>query len=197
MYNPADWFWAGEPDSRTSEIIYSSSAGKVVPADDAVYVAWSDAGNSATPWPKDATGAVTSAALDDILIAAGLPATGLAVMTTADLAAYANAKQWALATGGHAVTIGGVPHLFATNVESMTLMDGKVSRLSQPNPPASFNWQLDSGFVNIPAAEFVVAATSCADFVQATFDVLFPMLAEIAAGTITTTAQIDAAAWPT
>ena len=61
--------------------------------------------------------------------------------TQAQLLAYANAKQWALATGGHAVTVGGASHVFATDPTSLTMMGGKVARLAQPSPPASFNWQ--------------------------------------------------------
>jgi len=112
------------------------------------------------------------------------------------LSAYANAKQWALATGGYTVTIAGTALIFGTDVESRADLAGKVSRLAQPNPPASINWQFVSGFVTISAADFTTAAIEIADFFQATFDALKIVLAGIAAGTITTTAQIDAAAWP-
>ena len=112
--------------------------------------------------------------------------------------AYANAKQWALATGGHAVTVGGASHVFATDPTSLTMMGGKVARLAQPSPPTSFNWQTpDGSWLVIAAADFPAIAASCADFVQATFDALKIVEAQIAAGTITTTAQVDAASWPT
>jgi hypothetical protein len=80
MYNPANWYWAGEPDGRSAPIIYSATQGKVVAATDAAYEAWA-ATNAPTPWPKDATGVVTAAALDEVLVAAGLPATGLGPAT--------------------------------------------------------------------------------------------------------------------
>lgn len=197
QYNATIWYWAGQPEGQTAPIIYSSAKAAVVAETDADYIAWIASGGGATPWPRDETGAITVAALDEVLTAAGLPATRLAVLTKDGLNAYANAKQWSLATGGHTVTVGGVARRFATDVTSMTMMDGKVTRMSQPNPPASFNWQFPTGFVNIPAADFVVAATACADFVQATFDMLFETVQPgIADGTITTTAQIDDAAWP-
>ncbi len=117
--------------------------------------------------------------------------------TASDLAAYANRKQWEMATGGFSIAIDGTPRTFATDSTAQGLITGKSVRLGQPNPPASIDWQFaDVGFVMISAADFIVAATAIADFVQATFDALKPVLAAIGAGTITTIAEIDAAAWP-
>ena len=196
MYNPANWYWIGRPDGRQSDVIYSSAKGAIVAANDSDYVAWAKS-NVATPWPSDAAGAKTAAALDDVLGAHGLPATSLAVPTQAQLLAYANNKQWALAVGGFTVHISGTPYRFATDDISLTMMNGKVARLSQPSPPASFNWQVGPNtWLTISAANFTAAATACADFVQATFDELKVIQAAILAGTITTYAAIDAAAWP-
>jgi hypothetical protein len=112
-------------------------------------------------------------------------------------AAYANAKQWALAIGGYTVTIDGVGLTFSTNVASQALIIGKAVRLGQPNPPATVNWQFGPGdFATISAADFLAAAVKIADFVQATFDALELVLADVDAGAITTTAEVDAAAWP-
>lgn len=115
------------------------------------------------------------------------------------LMAYANTKQWALATGGYTITLSGTPRTFKTDSESQGLMTGKALRLTQPSPPTTVNWQFggaSSDFAEIDAADFMTAATAVADFVQATFDTLRQVLADIAAGTITSTAQIEAAAWP-
>lgn len=114
----------------------------------------------------------------------------------AQLNDYANAKQWNLATGGYTVTIDGAGITFPTDVVSMGLITGKAARLAQPNPPASFIWQTPTGFVTIAAADFISVATQIADFVQATFDDLEPVEASIASGSITTTAAVDSAAWP-
>lgn len=126
------------------------------------------------------------------------PNAPVVTMTKPALAAYANAKQWTLATGGHNVTIQGTQLLFATDTTSMTLLTGKISRLSQASPPASVGWQFSNGqFVTISATDLTAAAISVADFIQATFDALRTVLTAVANGSTTTTAQIDSAAWPT
>lgn len=118
------------------------------------------------------------------------------VVTPTDLANYANAKQWALATGGYTLTLSGQALTFGTDETSQGLITGKYVRLALPNPPATISWQFPSGFVSVSQADFVKAATAIADFIQATFDALQVIEAAIAAGTITTAAEIDAAAWP-
>ena len=117
--------------------------------------------------------------------------------TAEQLIAYANAKQWILATSGYTVTIDSEPVLFQTTETAMALIAGKAQQFARPNPPVSVDWQIGpTEFVTIAAADFVSAATKIADFVQATFDELKAVLAEIVAGTITMYSQIDAAAWP-
>ncbi|MBB4199048.1 hypothetical protein CCR94_16265 [Rhodoblastus sphagnicola] len=81
-YTPPAWFWSGQPVGETSPVIYSSAKGALVAATDANYLAFVAArGGVAPAWPVDETGAATFAALDAVLIAAGLPATGLAAPT--------------------------------------------------------------------------------------------------------------------
>lgn len=117
--------------------------------------------------------------------------------TAEAVAAYANWKQWALATGGYTATLAGTPRTFKTDPTSLSLMTGKQVRLGQPNPPASINWQFEgAGFVAVVAADFTLAATKVADFVQGTFDTLQAVLTGIAGGSIKTFADVDAAAWP-
>ena len=82
-YNSAAWYWIGQPVGQSSPIIYSSAGAAVVPSTDATYEAWVAAGGVATPWPRDSTGAITTAALDAVLTAAGLPITGLTALTQA------------------------------------------------------------------------------------------------------------------
>ncbi len=186
-YTPSDWYWSG-----TIGIYGSARAGLVAtPASDTAYQAWLQTGAKATPWPGN-----TAAALDAVLAAAGLPPTGLTPPTQAQLIAYANSTQWGLATGGFTVTIASTACTFKTDDVSTGLITGKAVRLSQLSPPATINWQFVSGYVLITATEFIAAATQIADFVQATFDSLESVLASIASGAITTTAQVDSAAWP-
>ena len=115
----------------------------------------------------------------------------------AELMQYLNAKQWALATGGFTLTIGGRAVTFATDVTSFALITGKAARLQQPNAPANVNWQFGPNeFVAIPAADFLAAAAKIADFMQATFDALPAFTAAITSGTITAYPEIENPAAP-
>jgi hypothetical protein len=118
------------------------------------------------------------------------------VPTKNELSAYANKKQWELATGGFTATVAGTPCTFETDTISQGLITGKAVRFAQVNPPASVDWQFATGFVTISASDFMTAAIAVADFVQSTFDALKTVFAAIQADTITDTAGVDAAAWP-
>jgi hypothetical protein len=174
-YVASDWYWVVGDDQTK---VWSSGRAGWVDVADPAYVAWLARGNGPTP----------IGSLDELaaVLAADFPAGMLAV--------YANVRQWALATGGHVVTVNGVAIPFSTSVESMALIGGKVQRLGMPAAPATVNWQTGpTTFVAIPAADFIVAATAVADFVQATFDKLSEIVVGINGGTIRTTADIDAA----
>ena len=75
--------------------------------------------------------------------------------TQAQLVAYANAHQWALATGGYTVTLTPVGATtaqaitFATDTTSLSLMDGKVARLGQAT--ASFVEERATDLIARPA----------------------------------------------
>jgi hypothetical protein len=118
------------------------------------------------------------------------------VYSKEDLLSYANGKQWSLATGGYEVTVGGNALVFATDALSQGLITGKALRLQQANAPATVRWQFASGYEEISAADFLAVSIKIADFIQSTFDALQPVLASIAAGTITDPAGVDSAAWP-
>lgn len=163
--------------------------------------AWNEAalhalGASTVSWPAG-QGPVVDPAID---------LTGYAAAATAQaqaaLIAYANAKQWKIATGGHSVTIGGSSVRFATDETSYSLMTGKAARLQLSGAPATTNWQIaDTTFVSIATADFIAAAANVADWMQSSWDVLEQVLAAISAGTITTTAAVDSPpspipAWP-
>jgi hypothetical protein len=178
-YDPTNWYWRAA-DGR----VWSSAASSLIAANDQAYIEWCAAGNAATPWPADLSGAQTTAGLQDVLSPHGL---------WIDLKAYANAMQWAKASGGYLATINGSPVPFSTSTESLGLIAGKVARLQQPNPPAVVQWQTSSDtFVSIAAADFITASIAIADYVQATFDKLATVIARIDAGTISTLAQVDA-----
>lgn len=119
--------------------------------------------------------------------------------TKAELIAYANAAQWALVTGGRTITVGEQDIMFSTstdrrNLDGLTLLNGKVSRLGQANPPETVLWQIGpTAFASIAAADFLAAATEVADWVQSTFEALPAIFDAIDTGIITSPAQIDAA----
>lgn len=193
-YNPFDWYWL-KPDGVT---LYKSKSQSYVTASDADYKAWSADGTAPTLWAKDTAGAQTDTAMQAVLstLVPPLSLPGLAP-TAAALIAYANAKQTSLVMGGFTATIGGRAVPFATTTAGLTMVNGKVARLGQAGPPATVNWQTGpTTFVSIAAADFLAAAVKIGDFVQATFDALPAIFSAISGGTITTTAQIDAAAWP-
>lgn len=65
--------------------------------------------------------------------------------------------------------------------------------MSQINPQASFNWKTDAGFVTLKAADMIAIAGAVGAYVQRCFDKESTVMAAIDAGTMTTTAEIDAA----
>jgi len=66
-YTPDNWFW-----KATNGRIYASARQIVTDETDTEYVAWLEAGNLPTPWPRDETGIETEAALAQVLAAHGL-----------------------------------------------------------------------------------------------------------------------------
>lgn len=187
-FNPRAWYWAVASNPGN---VFSSASNNYVPETDATYVAWRAAGFAPSP------------IADETQLAASLRASApeLVPPFPAGLIVYANAKQWALATGGFTVTIAGSPRTFLTDTESQGLMTGKAVRFMQAGAPASTQWQFATGFVTIAAADFLAAATAIADFVQATFDTLNAVMAAINSSQITTREQVDTpppgiAPWP-
>lgn len=67
IYNPADWYWRAD-DGR----LYSSAARAVVSGETASFADWLGGGGVPTIWPRDAVGDQTQAALDGVLMAAGV-----------------------------------------------------------------------------------------------------------------------------
>lgn len=115
-----------------------------------------------------------------------------------DLIATAHAVQWARAESGVTVALPGGPSVrFPTDATGRGLLNGAVTRAQQASPPAGFRWQTGATtFVTLTPAQVIAAGIAVADYVQATFDTLDDCVADILSGAITSTAQIDAAAWP-
>lgn len=114
------------------------------------------------------------------------------VPSKADLVAYTANKRWLVEAGG--IVVGGVP--VATDDRSKIMIIGaRVKADADANFTAQ--WKLPSGdFLTINAATIIGISDAVLAHVDASFAAEAAVLAEIAAGTITTTAEIDAAAWP-
>jgi len=109
----------------------------------------------------------------------------------ASLIAYAAIKRWQVETGG--ITVAGAA--IDTSRESQAMITGAYA-YSQANPSETISYKAISGWVTIDAATMTAIATAVGAHVQACFAAEASAAAEIEAGTITTTAEIDAADWP-
>lgn len=108
------------------------------------------------------------------------------------LSAYAAARRWAVETGG--ITVNGAP--VYTDRETQSKLTAAHARAAD-NPSFTVRWKTAAGsFVTLNAAQVTAIANAVFDHVQAAYDVEADVVAGIAGGTITTTAQIDAASWP-
>lgn len=118
----------------------------------------------------------------------------------AQLATYAEARQAALMVGGFAYDVapGGEAAEIVradTDVSGRLNLAGLVT-LAQLNPSLTSVWVQAGGGLTLTAAEITALGVAVGTFVVQTYQALAVVLAAIAAGTITTTAQVDAAAWP-
>lgn len=108
-----------------------------------------------------------------------------------DLTAYVAHRRYAVETGG--IDVAG--HPIATDRESQALIMG--ARLyAQATPTATIQFKAGAGFVTLDAAAIETIAIAVATHVQAAFAIEAAVLADIAAGAITTIEQVDGAAWP-
>ena len=67
MFDAKNWYWLG-----SSGRVYSSAKQSIIDEKDKDFSAWQAAGNSPTPWPKNADGNETDEALAAVLVANGL-----------------------------------------------------------------------------------------------------------------------------
>ncbi|MGB3900443.1 MAG: DUF4376 domain-containing protein [Mesorhizobium sp.] len=107
-----------------------------------------------------------------------------------DLAAYAADKRWQVETGG--ITINGAT--IDTSRDSQSMIIGAYA-YSQANLAQTIMFKAASGWVTLDAATMAAIATAVGAHVQACFACEAAVQAAITAGTITTTAEIDAADW--
>ncbi len=155
---------------------------------------------SITYWDASITAAEPTAAALQSALAAPEPNP-----TQAQLAAYASSKQAALRDGGITVNVGTASTSDEVNVASdvngRSLVSGSVQLIglasSSGQPAPTFNWINDGGTqLTLTSAQMMTIGLTLGNFVQATYTALGTVLAAIANGTLTSTAAIDAAAWP-
>ncbi|NTG00121.1 DUF4376 domain-containing protein [Agrobacterium rhizogenes] len=113
-------------------------------------------------------------------------------ITPDDLLTYAATKRYAVETGG--ITVDGSK--VATDRQSQALITGAYNYV-QANPDVTVTFKTSVGFVELTAAQMMAIANAVAAHVQASFAAESEIIAEISAGTIKATADIDAFAWPT
>jgi hypothetical protein len=178
MFNPLDWYWLAD-DKR----VYASARQLIVDDSDATYMAWTDAGNIPTLWPRDADGNQTTAELQSVLTPYNL---------WVDLIAYTAYARYNRATGGVIVTsITSVP--FHTDPAARNSL-ANAYECVKATPGSTVNWKLsDASFVVMNEAQLQKATTSVATFVQNCFTCESNTQGSINGGTITTQAEIDAA----
>ncbi|SCB51856.1 DUF4376 domain-containing protein [Rhizobium lusitanum] len=108
-----------------------------------------------------------------------------------DLYAYAAIKRYAVETGG--VVIDGMRVM--TDRQSQSLITGAYNYV-QANPEVTVKFKTAAGFVELTAAQMTAIANAVGAHVQASFAAEGEVDKQIIAGTITTTTEIDAFAWP-
>ncbi len=150
---------------------------------------------------QDASGVLTVASWDASLGAAPTVAQITAALaagpTSAQLRAYAAAKADGLIAAIRSVAASGVA-IKSTSTDSAI---GKLAALATwgaANPTSSTIWTADDlSTVTVTGAQLAAAAPLALAYSMSIYGAALPtVLAEIGSGAITTTAQIDAYAWP-
>jgi len=106
-----------------------------------------------------------------------------------DLRAYAADKRWRVETGG--IPFGGM--VIPSDDRAKTLIMGAANAMADA---ATAPFVIGSSAVTFTGSQFKAAHAAIVAHVQACFAKQAELLAAINAGTITTTQQIDSAAWP-
>lgn len=106
----------------------------------------------------------------------------------ADLLAYAASVRWAKETGG--ITVAGAQ--VDTLRESQTMI-GNANQLLEASGASTIDYKTKSGWVTLSAEQFKALALAVGGHVIECFSAEKAISAQIAAGTVTTRDQIDAA----
>lgn len=121
-----------------------------------------------------------------------IPPPELPPPTASDLNAYASSKRYAVETGG--IVLNGLPVWTDRGTQGMISRVVQLLDRGMLTPP--LNIKTPAGHLSLTAEQIGAIGDAVALHVQAAFDVEATVSGQIANGTITTFAQIDAAAWP-
>lgn len=191
QFDASNWYWLRQSDGA----IFSSAANAIVQSTNTAYEAWFAAHNQPTPWPVDGSGAQTAAGLDAVLEGFGLPASGLAAASASALIASAQSKVNALLAGMRTYSVSGAT--LKSDALPATLVSLTALSTLGTN---SANWVADDGSVNgATGTQFAALLAAVQSYLLSVYAELATVVEAINASpaTITTTAQVAAAAWPT
>lgn len=108
------------------------------------------------------------------------------------LKAYAADKRWQIEIGGYVWN----GHLVATDRDSRSIIGQERQAISLGERADPDGFKIDGQLVMVSNADFIAMSNAVREFVRTCFAVEGVIAAGIEAGTITSFAQIDAAAWP-
>lgn len=174
-FDPADWYWLAA-DGR----VFSSARLMTIDGGDEAFLAFLASGGFATQWPCDDEGEQTETAIRQVLAPFGI---------WVDLVAYAADRRWRKEVGG--IDADGVP--VATDDRSKLMITGaRIAAMADAG--WSTIWHGANGETYpIGAAAMIAISDAVQAHVNAGFQTFVTVKAAIEAGTMTTTAEIDAA----
>ena len=173
-YNPLNHYWLAA-DNR----LFSSAVQALVPTTDPAFAAW---GGTPTPWPRDAAGVQTDAALQEVL-------TPYSVFV--NLPNYTADVRWRKIETG--IVVNGIP--FPCDQGTLSALNSAtIYTESATGSGAVINWKLpDGSFTQLNKSEINELQLASQGFCQACFTCENDTLIAITAGSITTREQVDTA----
>lgn len=115
-----------------------------------------------------------------------------------DLYEYAASRRWEAEMGGIVIDLGGGNSIAVpTDDRTRGVLTAAWAKATADANYEVANWKIAHGtYVTLPSATIIAIASAVEAHVQACFSINKAVDDAIAAETITTTAEIDAAAWP-
>ena len=178
-YNPLDWYWLAD-DSR----VFASARQAVVTDSDADYMAWLDAGNSPTPWPRDEAGEQTLAEMQRVMAP---------YVIAVDLKAYNFMMRDQKEHDGCSIT--GVSGITEIRTDDYTQkLVSRYHEAAASNPAFTMPWILpDRSTITLDKAAIDALFDQTTAFIVGTYNTYSQVTGGIDSGTITTIGEIDAA----